>query len=584
MSPATSRKSRWSLPRASIGTYLIALALAIALPMLAFIVLILWQLQTNENEALRLRTEREAEVVARTAANQLRDMSVTLRLLASAPELAAENLGEFHSRTKTALQQNHWFLIVVQQNGQQLMNTRVPFGTTLGVTSNMASLNAVLQSKRPDVSNAFFGQTSGRWVFNVIYPLSASMPSRAAALILTQNVEDIAQMFEGRRLPAGWHAALLDKSGHVVAATDGTPPGSPFRHYAASQFTDWTGSFVDTSSSERVVGYTHLPEWSWRAVVWGPAAAAQEHFQTVWRTLLAGGILLVITTIIAALVVGRYLRRSIVNISDMANSMGRGEIVSPIRSNIIEADNVGTAISDASYDRSLAEDRIHLIVRELSHRTSNLITVIQAMMRQSAKESESLDAFQASMAGRLKGLSQSIELLTAQQWSTVSMRSLLERQMETIVDDQSRFALIGENFQVTPDAVQSLGMIFHELATNATKYGALSTPDGKIIIQWIEDATSPEQRMLLLTWSEVGKPKPSSGDHKGFGSRLIEATTASLAGSAHADKLPGGWKWTIKAPWDKVAIASAPKPRHGDKGATDRVASVELTAKPVGGH
>ncbi len=366
-------------------------------------------------------------------------------------------------------------------------------------------------------------------------------------------------MFDGDQLPKGWHAALVDASGHVVVATDGTPSGAPFTHYSVSRFRGDHGSFRDDASTDKAVGYAQLLGWSWKAIVWGPIGTAQQHFQTVWRTLIIGGAILLVVAIIAAFAVGRYLRRSIVNISDMAQSMGRGEIVSPARSQIIEVDNVATAITDASYDRSLAEDRIHLIMRELSHRTKNLITVIHAMMRQSAKGNTSVGDFQSAMAGRLQGLSHSIDLLTAQQWSAVSMRLLVERQMETIVDSKTRFALIGEDFQVTPDAVQSFGMILHELATNATKYGALSTPDGKVIIQWIQDSSSPDQPTFRFTWSEVGDPISSSDENKGFGSRLIEATTASLSGSAQVECLADGWKWTITAPWEKVVMTAQPE-------------------------
>ena len=331
------------------------------------------------------------------------------------------------------------------------------------------------------------------------------------------------------------------------------------------------------------MGYAKVPGWTWKAVVWGPVAAAQEHFESIWQTLIAGGIVLFAIALIATFAVARYLRRSIVKISDMAQAMGRGEIVSPVRSQIIEVDNVATAISDASYDRSQAEDRIHLIMRELSHRTENLITVIQAMMRQSGKGNTSVADFQLAMAGRLQGLSQSIDLLTSQQWSAVSMRMLVERQMENIVDSSSRFAIIGEDFQVTPDAVQAFGMIIHELATNATKYGALSTSNGKIIIQWLQESTPSEQPTLLFTWSEVGDPIPPTERAKGFGSRLIGATVGSLSGSADVEQLAEGWKWTIKAPWEKVAIANPPQSRPGDRRSPDNVSALAFTATSAQG-
>ena len=182
-------------PTASIGTYLVAMAILATLPLLAFVIFLLTELERSEFEALRQEAAQDAQTISRNFERKLEDMLTTLRLLSGAAELASGNLGAFHQRTASSLGAGSLYVLLVDADGKQLLNTRVPYGSPLRPMSNMATLQTALASGRMEASGVFFGATSRQWVFNLIMPLPPSAESRpGAALVLTQNAGDLVSM------------------------------------------------------------------------------------------------------------------------------------------------------------------------------------------------------------------------------------------------------------------------------------------------------------------------------------------------------------------------------------------------------
>src|SRR6218665_1876164 len=118
-------------PTAPIGAYLVALAAGIALPLLIFVGYLMLELEANEREILANETAEDAQLIARSIDRELQDMATTLRLLISSPELEAGDLRAFHDRTQRSLRSNSLYVIVVDKEGQQRLNTRSPFGEPL---------------------------------------------------------------------------------------------------------------------------------------------------------------------------------------------------------------------------------------------------------------------------------------------------------------------------------------------------------------------------------------------------------------------------------------------------------------------
>ncbi len=196
------------------------------------------------------------------------------------------------------------------------------------------------------------------------------------------------------------------------------------------------------------------------------------------------------------------------------------------------------------------EARIRLLMRELTHRSKNILAVIQAIMRQTANNSESMADFETRFAARLRSLADSHDLLVQEDWQGASLRDLVSSQVGHYIDRADRrIELAGEPLQIGPDAAQHIGMAMHELATNAAKYGALSVPGGKVRVAWDVAPGADGTRMCTLTWEEFGGPPVERPSRRGFGRVVIERTVArALNGEVHIDYAPDGLRWRLEFP------------------------------------
>jgi PAS domain S-box-containing protein len=194
--------------------------------------------------------------------------------------------------------------------------------------------------------------------------------------------------------------------------------------------------------------------------------------------------------------------------------------------------------------RKKQEDSLRLILGELSHRTKNLLSIVQAMAAQTSRYSEGFPDFAERFLGRIQALSQSHDLLVSQNWSGAPLRELILAQLIPFVEDQARVEAEGPPVFLRSEAAQSLGIILHELATNASKYGALSVPEGRIVIRWKLAPTSVD-----LSWHESGGPPVASPARRGFGRTIIERMAGDTFGStAELELRPEGARWSASIP------------------------------------
>jgi two-component sensor histidine kinase len=188
------------------------------------------------------------------------------------------------------------------------------------------------------------------------------------------------------------------------------------------------------------------------------------------------------------------------------------------------------------------KDRLRFLLDELNHRTQNTLATVQAIAVQTlrgAADKEAVGAFE----GRILALSKAHGLLGRKLWDAVSLRDVIDQILQPFgLNDRRviRFSVEGDDVRLQPKAALTLAMVFHELATNAAKHGALSNGgDGKIDIAWQVEPT-PHGRMRLR-WKESGGPPVMPPGRKGFGSRVIEGGLArELDGEVRLDYEPPG--------------------------------------------
>lgn len=171
-------------------------------------------------------------------------------------------------------------------------------------------------------------------------------------------------------------------------------------------------------------------------------------------------------------------------------------------------------------ERKRAEQRQHLMVRELHHRVKNTLATVQAIMGSTARSATSIEDFQTALIGRISTLSKTHVLLSDDS-RPVLFGDIVHSELDAFDDgSEDRVRLNGPPVEINAQTAVSLGLAMHELTTNAAKYGALSVHDGKVDLTWSETITA-ERRLLDFDWVENGGPAVKAPERQGFGSRLL---------------------------------------------------------------
>ncbi len=230
--------------------------------------------------------------------------------------------------------------------------------------------------------------------------------------------------------------------------------------------------------------------------------------------------------------------------------------VMPIRG----ADGAIVALAATARDvseRRHAETHRTLLLHELSHRVKNTLAGVQSLAMETLRSAASMEAFRTAFVARLVALSNTHNLLTQGEWQGAALNDVLEAELAPYQSDQrTRWKAVGPDIQLTPKMALAMGLAFHELATNAVKYGALSTASGRIDVSW-QDQAAEVGRRLHLSWIESGGPAVQKPTHKGFGSRLIaEGLAFELDGEVQVDYHPAGLRFTLDAPLDPIKEAA----------------------------
>jgi PAS domain S-box-containing protein len=201
-------------------------------------------------------------------------------------------------------------------------------------------------------------------------------------------------------------------------------------------------------------------------------------------------------------------------------------------------------------DRKAAEDHAQFLMHELSHRSKNLLAVIQSIARRTARSASTMEEFESRFGQRLQGLAASHDVLVVNTWQGAPLANLVRKHLEPFVDVQSsRLELTGPDIIVCAEAAQAIGLAIHELTTNAIKYGALSLPTGKVKVSWTFDGDAETPRQLILNWIEQGGPPVVPPSHRGFGHVVFDdMIERSLNAKVAVEFAVSGLNWRVSIP------------------------------------
>ncbi|MDG4882991.1 PAS domain S-box protein [Mesorhizobium sp. WSM4884] len=232
--------------------------------------------------------------------------------------------------------------------------------------------------------------------------------------------------------------------------------------------------------------------------------------------------------------------------------------VSPIRSlsgNIVGASTIARDITAAKE----SERRIRLLMREVNHRVKNQFAVILSMVRETNKRSASPGEFEEMIRARIMALSRSHDLLVTSEWAGASLFDLIQEHLKPFGHEE-RISLSGPLLTLQSNAVQNLGMAFHELGTNSSKYGALAGEGGRVEITWTVETDPEARRRFQLVWQETsnadaGNGEPNEEARKGFGTVVLQRVAPqSLSGFSKLERSSGALKWSLTAPLEAIVV------------------------------
>ncbi len=206
-------------------------------------------------------------------------------------------------------------------------------------------------------------------------------------------------------------------------------------------------------------------------------------------------------------------------------------------------------------DRKQAESRQRVLIDELNHRVKNTLATVQSLAMQTARHAESLPDFVANFQARLMALARAHDLLTDSHWEYAPLQSLAQQVLAPMADAApGRVSIGGPPIALTPRAAVALTMAINELATNAAKYGALSSGEGTLLIQWALQDDPNGRAMLAVEWRERGGPEVSAPTRRGFGARLIQrCIETDLRGSLDLKFEPEGLRCRMMVPVSSCA-------------------------------
>ncbi|GEO14995.1 sensor histidine kinase [Microvirga aerophila] len=201
-------------------------------------------------------------------------------------------------------------------------------------------------------------------------------------------------------------------------------------------------------------------------------------------------------------------------------------------------------------NRKMAEDQQRFFLDELNHRVKNTLATVQSIAAQTLRSASSPANFKEAFEGRLLALSKTHDLLTRNAWRDANLHDIAKQELAPYRKNyDDRIIVEGPKVNLPARYAINLGLVLHELVTNAAKYGALATPTGQLDLKWTANGTADGPLQLHLHWVEAGGPPVEPPKRQGFGSRLISRSIeGELSGSVAIDFAPTGIRYDISVP------------------------------------
>jgi two-component sensor histidine kinase len=553
----------------ALGTLLGIVILAALMPLILVGGLGIYRFAETERVSEMKRVSSLAASLSQALDRELRGFLDAAEILAGQPHLQTGNMAAFEAVAREAAAKANGHFVLIDQSLNQIVNTRTAPGAPLPKTGNPEGVGEVFKTGRAAIGDLGRGAVANQLLFGVLVPITVNSQVRYV-LAYAPRSDAIIDIVKQSFLPEGWFAAVLDREGRILARS--SRHQEFFGQLAADEFISRLAGpedLIETTDLEgrRSVTAHHRSELSqWRAIVWVPDAVLSTPVNKVfYLTLFMAGLALALS-LSAAVLAGRMIQHPARSVVKAAKTLGEGRPVDVAPTLMREANIVVDALAEASRTIAAREDalreseqRTRFVMRELAHRSKNLLAIVQAMARQTARTAGDYKEFQERFGDRITSLARSQDLLVHHNWNGIGVADLVSTQLAPFIGaDRSRLSVAGPAVILQPEAAQTIGMALHELATNASKYGALSIPSGRVHVDWELRTPADGDARFQMRWRELGGPVVEKPTRAGFGHSVVERmVAASLDGQAQLQWKPGGVVWNLDVP--STWLAGAPQ-------------------------
>ena len=548
---SSPRRARWAMlsramRRPPLLAHLVLFALIVLIPALLFSAFLVLQFSEQQREIAAAQVNDTAEIVSNAVDRDIYGMITSGKVLASSPSLANGQLAGFHERTVAALRTTETNAELIDPALGVVVSTLEPFPPTPRKSEYTKAIEQVFKTRRPMVSGVFFGARADRFMFHVAVPVMRDQ-TVAYVLVINKAADALDAVIANRNLPREWSAIIKDADGRRVFAavtSEGRMEAQQGISYDNPSILETLGARM---SDDLIEASTVSSLSNWTTTVAVPNAVIVRPALRSWILLMSAGILLLLFSIMLGIIFGRRIAAPILQLSQQAEAIGKGEPAMPFGTDIAEIGAVSKVLAQASRERREAEEQNRFLMREMTHRAKNQYALIAAIARRAAKESADTKQFLDTLSEALSSLARSADLLAGSGWESAMLADLVDSQLKAFGAGGEQIELDGPAIRLNSTAAQTIGLALHELATNAAKYGSLSVVDGTVKISW-----SIAEKFELI-WREIGGPTVVEPKHAGFGTLITQKMTSrGLGGAVEMNYAPAGVVWKLVAPKDAV--------------------------------
>ncbi len=464
-----------------------------------------------------------------------------LQGLSVSPALAEGDLRTFDKQAREAVKGRDAWIVLMSQD-RQWLNTRMAFDDTPPVMHLPDADWDNMRSGRITVSDLI--QRPAPLSPIVAFDLPVLVKGKLYVLGYIQSPGAFRALMTAQAFPSTWTASIVDRNAALVARSHGQEKllgrhASPDMQRAMARANEGVIHSKTLEGVPTLSAFSRSQQSKWTFIVGVPRAELDRAVLGSLGPAVAGSALMIFLGVMAALAFARPISRDVRSLVGEAEALAAGATLDPAPSHLQEIAEVRGSLQAAAdilrareAEAHKAADRQQLMINELNHRVKNTLAVVQSLARHSLREggAKGLEQFN----DRIYALASAHDLLTRRSWEGAELEELLAGALRPY---ESQVSFDGPATPLAPNAAVALAMIFHELATNASKYGALSVETGRVDVTWRAEGRT----QLVVTWRERGGPAVKPPKHTGFGSRLITASLrGDLAGAAAFDYAPEG--------------------------------------------